>query len=62
VDGPSRRLLNERYAVGASLEDLAQRLQRKTSAVSMQLHRLRVVIGNCITLRLRGEPPAIDTA
>jgi RNA polymerase sigma-70 factor (ECF subfamily) len=58
LEGPSRLLLQARYAEGMSLDELAQRLQRKTSAVSMQLHRLRVVIGDCVEATLRGNPPA----
>lgn len=57
LEGPSRLLLQARYAEGMSLDELAQRLQRKTSAVSMQLHRLRVVIGDCVEATLRGTPP-----
>ena len=52
LDGPARALVRERYADGTSLDDLAARLGRKTSAVSMQLHRLRGLLGDCIAQRL----------
>lgn len=58
LEGPSRRLLNARYTDCMSLEDLAHQLQRKVSAVSMQLHRLRVVLGDCIEAKLREIPRA----
>jgi RNA polymerase sigma-70 factor (ECF subfamily) len=53
VDGSSRRLLQARYNDCLSLEDLAATLNRKVSAVSMQLHRLRVVLGDCIESKIR---------
>ncbi len=48
LDPPARQLLHDRYAEGIALEDLARRLGRKTSAVSMQLHRLRQMLAACI--------------
>lgn len=48
VEETSRELLGARYGRGEPMEDLARRLGRKASAVSMQLHRLRVLLGNCI--------------
>ena len=58
VEGSSRRLLHARYNECMSLEELAHQLQRKVSAVSMQLHRLRVVLGDCIEAKLREIPRA----
>jgi RNA polymerase sigma-70 factor (ECF subfamily) len=52
LEGPARQLISERYAEGATLEELAVRLGRKSSAVSMQLHRLRGLLANCIEQRL----------
>lgn len=57
LDGPARRLVNERYAEGATLDDLAVRLGRKTSAVSMQLHRLRALLSSCIESTLAPTCP-----
>ena len=52
LDGPARSLVNERYADGATLDELAARSRRKTSAISMQLHRLRGLLAGCIERRL----------
>ena len=52
LDGPARALIRERYSDGTSLDELAARLGRKTSAVSMQLHRLRELLAGCIGQRL----------
>jgi RNA polymerase sigma-70 factor, ECF subfamily len=51
LDGPARQLVNERYADGASIDELAARSKRKTSAISMQLHRLRGLLAECIEKR-----------
>lgn len=51
LDGPARQLVNERYADGASIDELAARTRRKTSAISMQLHRLRGLLAECIDKR-----------
>jgi RNA polymerase sigma-70 factor, ECF subfamily len=52
LDGPARELVHRRYTEGATLEELAQLFQRKTSAISMQLHRLRLLLAQCIEGRL----------
>jgi RNA polymerase sigma-70 factor (ECF subfamily) len=52
LDGPARQLVRERYGDGASLADLAVALGRKTSAISMQLHRLRAILAICIAEKL----------
>ena len=52
LDGPARSLVNERYADGATLDELAARTGRKPSAISMQLHRLRAVLAGCIQRKL----------
>jgi len=52
LDGPSRDLVQRRYGEGASLNDLGKLLQRKTSAVSMQLHRLRLLLASCIETKI----------
>lgn len=57
LDGPARSLLHSRYADGFSLSELAERLNRKLSAVSMQLHRLRSVLADCVE-QSKGNPPA----
>jgi len=57
LDGPARKLVQARYAEGASLEELATSLGRKTSAVSMQLHRLRGLLASCMERRLQTSTP-----
>lgn len=56
-DGPSRQLINARYADGSTIEELAARLQRKTSAISMQLHRLRLLLASCIEEKIHPTSP-----
>lgn len=56
LDGPSRDLLQARYTEGVSIEELAGRLGRKASAVTMQLHRLRVQLAGCIQRKLSPGP------
>jgi RNA polymerase sigma-70 factor, ECF subfamily len=53
LENPARNLLRARYEEGESLDGIAARLGRKASAVSMQLHRLRVVLGDCVKTKLR---------
>lgn len=48
IDGPSRELLRQRYAEGISVRDLASRLRRGYSALTMQLHRLRTILATCV--------------
>ena len=52
LDGPSRALLHARYGEGHHLSALAEQLGRKLSAVSMQLHRLRTLLLQCVLLLL----------
>jgi len=52
LEGPARELVNRRYAEGATLEELGSLFQRKTSAISMQLHRLRGLLAHCIQGRV----------
>lgn len=53
LENPARNLLRARYEEGETLDDLAARLGRKASAVSMQLHRLRMVLGDCVKTKLK---------
>ena len=48
VEENSRRMLQARYENNVPMETLAEQLKRKASAVSMQLHRLRAILGDCI--------------
>lgn len=57
LEGPARQLIHERYADGASIEELAGRLGRKASAVTMQLHRLRGLLATCIQRNIEPAAP-----
>ncbi len=48
MDGPARELLHRRYGDEESVRELSDRLQRGYSALTMQLHRLREVLAECI--------------
>ena len=48
VEGPSRELLTERYVTGKSVRDLAAESGRGYSALTMQLHRLRELLAECV--------------
>lgn len=55
IDGPARRLLHERYAEGRSIKELSERHERGCSALTMQLHRLREAMAECVRLKLEGR-------
>lgn len=57
LDGPARELIHRRYTEGASIDDLAHGLARKASAVTMQLHRLRLLLAGCIEGRMAETQP-----
>jgi RNA polymerase sigma-70 factor (ECF subfamily) len=52
MDGPARDLLHRRYGEEQSVRELSDRLQRGYSALTMQLHRLREVLAECIARKL----------
>ena len=52
LDGPARSLVERRYTEEASVQEIAAELGRKYSAVTMQLHRLRVLLADCVRERL----------
>lgn len=52
VEGASRSLLNERYVEGKSVRDLAAQSGRGYSALTMQLHRLREILADCVRRKL----------
>jgi RNA polymerase sigma-70 factor (ECF subfamily) len=53
MDGPARELLRRRYGEEESVRELADRLQRGYSAVTMQLHRLRELLAGCVAEKVR---------
>lgn len=48
LDPASRRLLRRRYHDDAAVKDIAEETQRNHSTVTMQLHRLRAALAECI--------------
>lgn len=57
IDGPARELLNARYVEGHSLKELCARTGRKHSAITMQLHRLRQMLADCVERKLDALQP-----
>lgn len=55
MDGPSRSLLHRRYTDGATVHDIAKESKRGYSAVTMQLHRLRTLLGDCVKSQLQNQ-------
>lgn len=53
MDGPARELLRRRYGEEESVRELSERMQRGYSALTMQLHRLREVLAECIGRKVR---------
>ena len=53
IDGPARELLRRRYGEEESVRELSDRLQRGYSALTMQLHRLREVLAECIGRKMQ---------
>ena len=48
LDGPARELVQRRYADEQSVRELSTQLHRGYSALTMQLHRLRESLADCI--------------
>jgi RNA polymerase sigma-70 factor (ECF subfamily) len=57
LDGPARELLRRRYGEEQSVHEIAALLQRGYSAVTMQLHRLRELLAECIENKVHATPP-----
>lgn len=52
IDGPSRALLQRRYGDEVSVRALAEELHRGYSALTMQLHRLRTLLAECVESKI----------
>lgn len=48
LDGPARSLLHERYVLGHTVREISKAMGRGYSALTMQLHRLRQILADCI--------------
>ena len=55
IGGPARELLEQRYIAGRTVRELAATSGRGYSALTMQLHRLREVLAECIRDRVGRE-------
>jgi len=55
LGGHARELLEQRYVAGRTVRDLAASTGRGYSALTMQLHRLREVLAECISDRVERE-------
>lgn len=52
VQAPARKLLNDRYAIGKSLREIAQETDANYSALTMKIHRLRQSLAECTETKL----------
>ncbi|BCU79264.1 sigma-70 family RNA polymerase sigma factor [Luteolibacter sp. LG18] len=52
IDGPARELLDGRYVQGKSVRELADEVGRGYSALTMQLHRMREALADCVKKKL----------
>ena len=48
-----RQLVQDRYSSNGSVQDIAQRAKKKPGAISVELHRIRNALADCINRRLR---------
>lgn len=52
IEGPSLTLLKDRYVEGKSVRELAAESGRGYSALTMQLHRLRELLADCVRQKM----------
>ena len=52
VTGPSRELLEARYMLGETVREISAKTDQGYSALTMQLHRLRKSLADCIETKL----------
>ncbi len=55
LDGPARQVLEERYVIGRTVREMAEATDRGYSALSMQLHRLRELMAECVRGKLASD-------
>jgi len=55
IDGPSRELLNERYVAGRTVREISASSGKGYSALTMQLHRLRELLAECVQRNLEAS-------
>jgi len=56
LDPASRQLLHRRYHEDTPVQDIARESQRNHSTVTMQLHRLRAALADCIRSHTDSHP------
>jgi len=56
LDPAARQLLHRRYHDDAAVQDIAAESQRNHSTVTMQLHRLRAALAECIRSQTLARP------
>jgi RNA polymerase sigma-70 factor, ECF subfamily len=54
MDGPSLKLLNDRYLDGVSVQELSESTGRGYSALTTQLYRLRELLAGCVEKEMEG--------
>ncbi len=52
IDGPSRELLDQRYVSGKTVREISAANGRGYSALTMQLHRLRELLAECVQRKM----------
>lgn len=52
IDGPSRELLDQRYVTGKTVREIAAASGKGYSALTMQLHRLRELLADCVQRKM----------
>lgn len=55
IDGPSRELLDQRYGAGRTVREISASSGRGYSALTMQLHRLREILADCVQRKLEAS-------
>lgn len=48
TEGPARELLTERYIIGKTVKEIAAEQNLGYSAVTMKLHRMRLLLADCV--------------
>ena len=61
LDGPSRDLVRQRYLEGLSVRELESKTGRGYSALTMQLHRIRCSLADCVESKLGFSPKPSTT-
>jgi RNA polymerase sigma-70 factor (ECF subfamily) len=56
IDGPSRQLLVDRYSNGKTAREMCVDSGKAYSALTMQLHRLRLFLGECVKKTMEAYP------